>query len=122
MVFDAVDVRADDSASKPSNSNVNTEAKNLDAMAHSFHGSLTLDQSLGLGTFAEGAGELSRPYYNMLLSLRGSYRVPVPLQLSVGLRLDLDVNLVENYDSINSRSNQIQMGDCLLYTSDAADE
>ena len=77
--------------------------------------SVSLVQNLGMGTFSEGAGELSRPYYNMLLTAQGAYRLPSPLKLVLGLRVELDVNVVENFDSTGTRPSKstLVIFDCL---------
>jgi hypothetical protein len=93
-----------------------TEALKADPPTFPLKGSLTLDNSLGMGTFSEGAGELSRPYFNMLLSVKAHYRVPIELKLTVGLRFDVDINLIENVDSSNTQPNQLQVGDLRLWT------
>jgi hypothetical protein len=93
-----------------------TKASSTLSPAFPLKGSLTLDNSLGMGTFSEGAGELSRPYLNMLLSVRAHYKVPVKLKLTVGLRFDLDINLIENVDSANTQPHQLQVGDLRLWT------
>jgi hypothetical protein len=78
-------------------------------------GSVHLESSIGRGTFI--MNELvRRPYVNMLVSLRPHYTLSKKHKVATSLRVDVDKNLVENFDSENNSPRQVQLSDVRLAT------
>jgi hypothetical protein len=84
------------------------------SLASRFGGSLMVTTSLGKGTFT-GNEYTRRPYLNFLFSLRPQFQASPQHKLTVGLRMDMDVNAVESADSSNTIPHQVHPGDLRIW-------
>jgi hypothetical protein len=94
----------------PASQNENT------AQTIAFGGSLLVETALGRGVFISDT-VTQRPHMNLLLSLRPKLTLLPAYDLSLRVRLDMDVNLLENYDSDRIAPHEPRLGDLQLAVS-----
>ncbi len=77
-------------------------------------GSATLENTVGLGSFVENpdTGQMKMPYYALLLTLRGKWRLADKLALAA--RFDLEKEVTSSYTSTSTLRHQLSPGDLQL--------
>ena len=81
-----------------------------------FGATVIYSHTLGKGTFsATESSDAAQPYYNMAWSLRPTYTISKENKVKLGVRVDFDVDIVENFASSNTRPHDVQLRDIRLY-------
>jgi len=79
-----------------------------------FSGGLTLENAVGLGTFLENpdTGRMKMPYYAVLLTLEGAYRLSPDLSLRA--RFDVEKEITSSYATATTQRRQLAPSDLWL--------